>query len=99
MKVHVDMNLCQSHGECVLVAPDVFELGDDDVLVWKEDVAEERRAEMEAGGQRLPDDGHQPRGLTGLVRAPRHRRRLAGRAAGRAGRPRGRFRGRARRHR
>ena len=31
-KVHVDMNLCQSHGECVYVAPDVFELGDDDVL-------------------------------------------------------------------
>jgi ferredoxin len=46
MKVIVDMNLCQSHGECVLVAPDVFELGDDDVLVWKEDVPEERRAEM-----------------------------------------------------
>ena len=32
MKVHVDMNLCQSHGECVFPAPDVFELGDDDVL-------------------------------------------------------------------
>jgi ferredoxin len=47
MKVHVDMNLCQSHGECVLVAPDVFDLGDDDVLVWKENVADERRAEIE----------------------------------------------------
>jgi ferredoxin len=47
MKVHVDMNLCQSHGECVLVAPDVFELGDDDVLVWQEDVPEERRAAVE----------------------------------------------------
>ena len=41
MKVHVDMNLCQSHGECVAVAPDVFELGDDDVLVWQEDVDDE----------------------------------------------------------
>ena len=38
MKVHVDMNLCQSHGECVFVAPDIFHLGDDDVLVWKEEV-------------------------------------------------------------
>ena len=38
MKVHVDMNLCQSHGECVSVAPDMFELGDDDVLVWQEEV-------------------------------------------------------------
>jgi ferredoxin len=47
MKVHVDMNLCQSHGECVEVAPDVFELGDDDVLVWQEDVDESRRADME----------------------------------------------------
>ena len=47
MKVHVDMNLCQSHGECVLVAPDFFDLGDDDVLVWKEDVPDDRRAEVE----------------------------------------------------
>jgi len=42
MKVHVDMNLCQSHGECVTIAPDVFELGDDDVLVWQEDVDDDR---------------------------------------------------------
>ena len=47
MKVHVDMNLCQSHGECVLVAPDVFELGDDDVLTWQEDVDESKRAEVQ----------------------------------------------------
>jgi ferredoxin len=43
MKVHVDMNLCQSHGECVLSAPEVFELGDDDVLRWVEDVDESQR--------------------------------------------------------
>ena len=47
MKVHVDMNLCQSHGECAFVAPEVFELGDDDVLVWKEEVGEELRAKVE----------------------------------------------------
>jgi ferredoxin len=47
IKVHVDMNLCQSHGECVLAAPDVFELGDDDVLVWQEEVPDDRRAEIE----------------------------------------------------
>jgi ferredoxin len=47
MKVHVDMNLCQSHGECVFAAPDVFELGDDDVLKWKEDVDESQRAAVE----------------------------------------------------
>lgn len=47
MKVHVDMNLCQSHGACMDPAPDVFQLGDDDVLVWQEDVDESRRAAVE----------------------------------------------------
>jgi ferredoxin len=47
MKVNVDMNLCQSHGECVLAAPDVFELGDDDVLRWTEEIDESQRAEVE----------------------------------------------------
>ena len=47
IKVHVDMNLCQSHGECVFAAPDVFELGDDDVLVWEPEVDASKRAELE----------------------------------------------------
>ena len=42
-RVLVDMNLCQSHGECVYVAPDIFELGDDDVLRWREVVTPEER--------------------------------------------------------
>ena len=46
-RVHVDMNLCQSHGECVYAAPDVFELGDDDVLRWQEDVDDSRREALE----------------------------------------------------
>jgi len=54
MKVHVDMNLCQSHGECVAVAPDVFDLGDDDVLVWQEDVDDSRREDMEAAVDACP---------------------------------------------
>jgi ferredoxin len=54
MKVLVDMNLCQSHGECVAVAPDVFELGEDDVLRWKEDVDESRRTEMEEAVEVCP---------------------------------------------
>jgi ferredoxin len=54
MKVLVDMNLCQSHGECVLVAPEVFELGDDDVLKWKEDVGEELRDKMEEAVEACP---------------------------------------------
>ncbi len=54
MKVHVDMNLCQSNGECVIAAPDVFELGDDDLLVWQEDVSDERRDEVEDAVNRCP---------------------------------------------
>jgi ferredoxin len=48
------MNLCQSHGECVMPAPDVFELGDDDVLVWQENVPEERREAVEAAVNACP---------------------------------------------
>jgi ferredoxin len=47
IKVIVDMNLCQSHGECVYAAPDVFELGDDDVLRWQEEVDDCRREALE----------------------------------------------------
>lgn len=54
MKVHVDMNLCQSHGECAVILPEVFELGDDDVLRWKEDVDEELRSQVEAAADACP---------------------------------------------
>ena len=47
IKVIVDINLCQSHGDCVLAAPEVFELGDDDLLRWKEEVDDVKRAELE----------------------------------------------------
>jgi ferredoxin len=47
IKVIVDMNLCQSHGECVYAAPDVFELGDDDGLRWQEEVDDSRREALE----------------------------------------------------
>ena len=54
MKVDVDMNLCQSHGECAFVAPEVFELGDDDVLVWKDEVGEELRDKVEEAVEVCP---------------------------------------------
>jgi ferredoxin len=47
IKVIVDLDLCQSHGLCVFAAPDVFELGDDDLLRWSETVDESRRAALE----------------------------------------------------
>jgi ferredoxin len=54
MKVLVDMNLCQSHGECAALAPEVFELGDDDLLRWKEDVDEELREKVEEAVEACP---------------------------------------------
>lgn len=54
MKVHVDMNLCQSHGDCVFAAPKVFDLGEDDVLTWKEEVGEDQRAAVEEAVQACP---------------------------------------------
>ncbi|GFG66753.1 ferredoxin [Mycobacterium kubicae] len=42
MKVHVDWDLCESNGVCMGIAPEVFELGDDDMLtVLQPDVAPE----------------------------------------------------------
>jgi ferredoxin len=43
MKVRVDMDLCESHGECCFVAPEIFELDDDDVLRYDENPPEELR--------------------------------------------------------
>lgn len=54
LKVHVDMDLCQSHGECVFAAPDVFELDDEDVLSWKNEVDESKRAELEDAANLCP---------------------------------------------
>jgi ferredoxin len=47
IKVIVDLNLCQSYGECVHVVPDLFRLADDDILEWKDEVDEARRADLE----------------------------------------------------
>ena len=30
MKVVLDADLCDSHGDCVVAAPEIFDLGDDD---------------------------------------------------------------------
>jgi ferredoxin len=33
MKVIVDFDACAAHGDCVVAAPEVFDLGDDDEVV------------------------------------------------------------------
>ncbi|MFE3169435.1 ferredoxin [Streptomyces sp. NPDC059224] len=35
LRVTVDMNLCESHGQCVFAAPQVFAFDDDDILVYE----------------------------------------------------------------
>ncbi|CAL9658058.1 ferredoxin [Streptomyces sp. NPDC057838] len=35
MQITVDMNLCESHGQCVFAAPELFSFDDDDRLVYE----------------------------------------------------------------
>lgn len=55
MRVIVDWDLCDSHGECMTAAPDIFEVRDDDQLyVLDENPPEEKRSRVEAAARRCP---------------------------------------------
>jgi ferredoxin len=55
MKVIVDRDLCESHARCVELAPDVFEIGDDDEMhVLATDPGEERRRAVETAVVNCP---------------------------------------------
>jgi ferredoxin len=56
MKVIVDLNLCAAHGDCVVAAPELFDLGDDDdvVTVLDTEPSEELRARAELAVQNCP---------------------------------------------
>ena len=48
MRVVVDFDLCESNAICMQIAPDVFEVRDDDFLyVLEENPGEDRRAVVE----------------------------------------------------
>ncbi len=48
MKIVVDFDVCEANALCMGIAPDVFEVDDDDYLnLLTDEVAESRRAEME----------------------------------------------------
>ena len=54
-KVVVDDMLCEGNAMCLDVAPDVFDLSDDDVaIVLQEELSEDRRAEVEQAVQYCP---------------------------------------------
>lgn len=55
MRVVVDFNLCEANGVCMAVAPEVFELNDDDeLMVLQERPDEAQRAEVEAAVRQCP---------------------------------------------
>ncbi|MCP5026684.1 MAG: ferredoxin [Actinomycetia bacterium] len=55
MKVVVDYDLCESNAVCMAVAPEVFEVRDDDFLyILNENPPEEMRAKMAAAADRCP---------------------------------------------
>ncbi|WP_326757667.1 ferredoxin [Streptomyces phaeochromogenes] len=54
MKVVVDMNKCQDHGQCVFAAPDVFSMDGDGHLVYVSGPDEALRDEVEEAGDVCP---------------------------------------------
>ncbi|MEW2353380.1 ferredoxin [Spirillospora sp. NPDC029432] len=54
MKVVVDMNKCQDHGQCVFAAPDVFRMDDGGRLVYVPDPDDALRQEVEEAADVCP---------------------------------------------
>ena len=55
MKIVVDFDLCESNAICMQIAPDLFEVRDDDFLyVLNEEPDEDRREALEECAQRCP---------------------------------------------
>ena len=55
MKVNVDFDLCESNAVCMGVAPEVFEVRDDDYLyILDENPGEELRAKVEEAVRGCP---------------------------------------------
>lgn len=54
-KVVVDFDLCESNAICMNIAPEVFEVRDDDFLyVLMEEPGEELRAKVQESAERCP---------------------------------------------
>jgi ferredoxin len=55
MKVVVNFDLCESNAVCMGIAPEVFEVRDDDFLyVLQEEPAEDLRGKVEEAARRCP---------------------------------------------
>jgi len=55
MKIDVDWGLCESNGVCMGIIPEVFQLGDDDMLtVLQTDVTPESEAQLREAVRQCP---------------------------------------------
>jgi ferredoxin len=56
MKITVDFSLCEVHGDCVMAAPEVFDIGDDDdvVRLLDPEPGEHLRAKVESAVKMCP---------------------------------------------
>ncbi|WP_340374943.1 ferredoxin [Streptomyces sp. SS7] len=55
MKICVDLNKCQDHGQCVIAAPDAFGFGDDGKLTWVTEPDERLRQDVEDAADVCPE--------------------------------------------
>jgi ferredoxin len=55
MKIDVDWGLCESNGVCMGIIPEVFQLGDDDMLtVLQTEVTPENEAQLREAVRQCP---------------------------------------------
>ena len=54
VRIAVDRGLCESHGQCVYTAPEVFDLDDDGELVHPDEVSESDRAAVDGAAAACP---------------------------------------------
>ncbi|GGY85731.1 ferredoxin [Streptomyces nitrosporeus] len=54
MRVAVDMKLCESHGQCVFAAPQVFSFDDEEYLVYEPEPDDALRDRVEKAAAACP---------------------------------------------
>jgi ferredoxin len=54
MKISVDRDLCQDHGQCAIAAPAVFQINDEGTLVYDLNPDDALRAEVEEAADVCP---------------------------------------------